>query len=133
MNARIFVVMGLSAAVWAGAHEYAPRENREGRDHGPARVWVEARPEHRDFERARFYPRQDRHEAWREDRGDDRREGWREDRRENWRREEWRRDRFEDRRFPAPVVVVEDCHRREPDRVEVSEPIPVRGTISINW
>jgi len=113
MNTRIFAAMGLSAAVWAGAYEHSPRENREDRDHGPARVLVEARPDHRDFERERFY----RHE----------------DRREAWRHEQWRRDRFEERRYPSPVVVEEDCHRREPDRVVISDPFPVRVTIRINW
>lgn len=114
MNARIFAVLGLSAAVWAGAHEAAPGEIREDRDHGPVRGWVEARPDHGEFERARFHRQEERREAWRHG--------------------QWRRERFEERFHPAPVVVVEDCHRREPDRVlVVSDPVPVRGTISINW
>ncbi len=113
MNARTIVALGLVAAAWAGAHEYAPRENREDRDNRDPRVVVDASWEHRGIERARF----DRVE----------------DRREAWRREEWRRDRFEEHRHPAPVLFVENCRRPEPVRVVVADPIPVRGTISINW
>ena len=114
MNARIFAVIGLSAAVWAGAHESAPREIREDRDHRPVRVLVEEGPDHRGFDRDRFHHDEDRREAWGH--------------------EHWRRERFEEHRYPAPVVLVEDCHRREPDRVVVvSDPAPVRGTVSIHW
>jgi hypothetical protein len=111
MNARSIIAIGLAAAAWAGAHDHASRENREDRDHGPSRVVVEARPEHRGFEHARFFRVEDRREAWR--------------------RDEWRRDRFVEHR--QPVVVVEACHRTEPVRVVVADPVPVRGTISINW
>lgn len=118
MDAKFFVAIGLAAAAWAGAHEYATRVDREDRDYRPFPVTVEHRQEHRGFDRDRY------------DRDADRREAWR---REEWRREEWNRDRFEDRRHPASVLVVEDCPRPEPVRVVVSDPLPVRGTVSINW
>lgn len=112
MNARIFVAIGLTAAAWAGAHETGRWEDRDDRDRWPSRMVVEARPEHRDFEWARFHREQERREAWRH--------------------EEWRRDRFE-HRHPTPVVVVEECHRPQPERVVVYDPQPIRGTLSINW